>query len=279
MAQRTTKNLARFPATDPGAYNFYRRVIQALNRAGMPFLLGGGVAFEFHTQITRSIKDLDIFVCRRDLEEIFQVLRKAGFRTELTFPHWLGKIFYRDDFIDVIFSSGNGLCVVDEDWFRYSAPGTFFDLPVRFSPVEEMIWSKAFVMERERYDGGDIAHLILKCSDRLDWNRLLKRFGAHWRVLLVHLILFGYIYPRERLRVPEPVMRELLLRLEGEMKSPGPEEEPCHGPLLSRTQYRIDVEEMGYKDGRLTPDGNMTPEQTARWTAAAELEEAKKKLP
>jgi hypothetical protein len=25
-----------------------------------------------------------------------------------------------------------------------------------------MIWSKAFVMERERYDGADVAHVILR---------------------------------------------------------------------------------------------------------------------
>ena len=30
--------------------------------------------------------------------------------------------------------------------------------------AEEMIWSKAFIMERERYDGADIAHLILACG-------------------------------------------------------------------------------------------------------------------
>ena len=61
-----------------------------------------------------------------------------------------------------------------------------------------MIWTKAFVMERERYDGGDVAHLLLKCSEQLDWHRLVSRFDSHWRVLLSHLILFGYIYPSEK---------------------------------------------------------------------------------
>jgi hypothetical protein len=59
--------------------------------------------------------------------------------------------------------------------------------------VEETIWSKAFVMERERYDGADIAHLLRASAERLDWHRLLERFDAHWPVLLSHLILFGFI--------------------------------------------------------------------------------------
>lgn len=29
----------------------------------------------------------------------------------------------------------------------------------------------------------------------LDWSRLARRFGQHWRVLPSHLILFGCIYP------------------------------------------------------------------------------------
>jgi hypothetical protein len=26
--------------------------------------------------------------------------------------------------------------------------------------VEEMVWQKAFIMERERFDGADVVHLI-----------------------------------------------------------------------------------------------------------------------
>ena len=42
-------------------------------------------------------------------------------------------------------------------------------------------------MERERYDGADVAHLFRHCSGLLNWERLVRRFGPHWRVLLSHL--------------------------------------------------------------------------------------------
>jgi hypothetical protein len=38
-----------------------------------------------------------------------------------------------------------------------------------------MIWSKAFVMERECDDGADIARVPRARGDRLDWQRLLIR--------------------------------------------------------------------------------------------------------
>ena len=40
----------------------------------------------------------------------------------MTFPHWLGKAYRGDDFCDVIFSSGNGVCRVDDLWFEHSVP-------------------------------------------------------------------------------------------------------------------------------------------------------------
>ena len=65
-----------------------------------------------------------------------------------------------------------------------------------------MVWSKAFVMEKYRYDGADVAHLLLRQGASLDWKRLLRRFGRHWRVLLSHLVLFEFIYPGQRVVPP-----------------------------------------------------------------------------
>ena len=62
----------------------------------------------------------------------------------------------------MIFSSGNGVATVDDEWFAHAPEGEVLGLPVRLVPAEEMIWSKAFIMERERFDGADIMH----CSSR-----------------------------------------------------------------------------------------------------------------
>ena len=52
-----------------------------------------------------------------------------------------------------------------------------FDTPVKIVPLEELVWQKAYIMERERFDGADIAHLLLKCGERIDWEHILRRFG------------------------------------------------------------------------------------------------------
>ena len=90
---------------------------------------------------------------------------------------------------------------------------------MRLIPAEEMIWSKAYIQERERFDGADVAHILLRRAETLDWEHLLERFGSHWRVLLEHLVAFGFIYPSERHRIPPFVMRELISRLQDESRS------------------------------------------------------------
>ena len=75
----------------------------------------------------------------------------------MPFPHWLGKIHRGEHFMDMIFSSGNGVARVDDLWFEHAPKTNVLGVIVRLSPVEEMIWSKAFIQERERFDGADVA--------------------------------------------------------------------------------------------------------------------------
>jgi hypothetical protein len=234
----------------------------------VPFLLGGAYALERYTGIARHTKDLDIFVRRQDSEAVLEAFARAGYQSERTFPHWLGKVYRDGNILDIIYSSGNGVVEVDEDWFRHAVAGTVLQRTVLLTPPEEAIWSKAFIMERERFDGADINHLLRACADTLDWDRLLRRFEADWHLLLVHLILFRYVYPAEARRIPDGVLRQLVERLQGERGGQGDVEPLCRGTLLSRAQYLIDIQEWGYRDARLPPWGKMTPEQIDVWTAA-----------
>jgi hypothetical protein len=249
--------------------SFYRIILRQLNKSKIPFLVGGACMMEHIANIVRPTKDFDLHVKESDIGPMFAVLNAAGYRTEVTFSHWLGKVFDGEIFVDIIFSSGNGVCKVDDEWFEHAVKGRVWGVPVKFCAPEEAIWSKAFVMERERYDGADIAHLIFACAERMDWHRLLRRFGPHWRVLLSHLILFEFIYPDKRQAVPSWVWQELWERTQRERNEPSPEHPACQGTLLSRTQYLHDIEHWQYKDARLGPDASMTPEEVARWTEPA----------
>ena len=257
-----------FAPLDPETRQVYVRALETLRQAGVEFLIGGAHALGPYTGIGRDTKDLDVFLREQDCETALAALREVGFATEWTFPHWLAKAYAGDRFIDLIFSSGNGVARVDDLWFAHAVPGRVLGVPVLLCPPEEMIWSKSFIMERERYDGADVAHLILARGAELDWTRLLRRFGGQWRVLLSHLVLFGFVYPSERALIPDAVLDYLLRCLHRERIDAACAPRVCDGTLLSRQQYLVDVTCRGYADGRLVPRGAMTAPDVAHWTAA-----------
>ena len=257
------------PSLAPETADFYREALAALDEAGVPVLVGGAYAYARYTGIVRHTKDFDVFVQPRDFDRALDAFARKGWKTERTFAHWLGKGFKGDDFVDVIFSSGNGIARVDDLWFQHAVEDTVLDRPVKLVPAEEMIWSKSLIMERERFDGADVAHVLLRRGADLDWDRLLRRFEPHggWRVLLAHLVLFGYVYPGDARLIPNRVLETLTGRL---LKSDVEDDRLCRGTILSRSQYLVDVLQWGYEDARLRPEGAMSPEEVQRWTLAAE---------
>jgi len=250
---------------DPAA-DFYIDALTKLLETGIPFLVGGAFAFSHYSRVPKDTKDIDIFVKPDDCPRVLDAFERLGYETFIPYPHWLGKIHRGEHFMDVIFSSGNGVARVDDLWFENAPKVNVLGLIVRLAPAEEMIWSKAFILERERYDGADIAHLFRETGPSLDWPRLLMRFGDYWRVLLSHLILFGFVYPDKRQNVPAWVMEELIRRFS--VSRPNLLNDVCYGTLLSREQYLYDIEHLKYHDGRQEPHGMMTEEQVRIWTEA-----------
>jgi hypothetical protein len=256
----------------PSAQHFYAASLKLLGMARVPLLVGGAFALKHYAGIARDTKDLDVFLRRSDLDRALQVLDASGYTTELCFPHWLAKAYSNPahsperHFVDFIFNSANGLCPVDDEWFENAPKCTLWGAKVLLCPIEEMIWTKSFVMERERFDGADIYHLLEARGETIDWPRLLARFGENWRVLYGHLVFYSYVYPNRRSAVPESVMRALAARAQREALS-----EPvkvCRGTLVSREQYLVDIDERGYEDARLAPWGPISEDDVALWTDA-----------
>lgn len=224
--------------------------LRALNASGIPYVVAGAYAFFEYTGIFRDTKDLDVFLRRRDLVAAFDALGGAGFRCEMTDAVWIGKAYRGEWFVDLIFSSGNGVAVVDDRWFDHARYAEVMGVPTLLAPPEEMIWSKGFVCERERYDGNDVMNLIRAVGHEMDWERVVDRFGEHWEVLLSHLVMYRFAFPGDRSQVPRWVMEELLRRGEQSLVEGDWDRRVCRGRLVSRTQYEHVVQVLGYHDAR-----------------------------
>lgn len=268
----TTATAVRANHGEGSRDEFHHRSVAALYAAEIPFLIGGAYMVEVSGGVSRSTKDFDLYIRPNHVKAALRALARAGYKTELTFPHWLAKGTYEGDMLDLIFRAGNGLCEVDDSWFERASDAELLGVPVKHCAPEEMIWMKAYIMERERFDGADIAHILRCCAGEIDWPHLVRRFGPDWRILFSHLILFGYIYPGERARIPAAIMEDFITRLRNEVRTAWPER-LCRGTLISRQQYLVDVQEWGYRDARLEERVQMNEKEIADWTDAIEKEE------
>jgi hypothetical protein len=227
----------------------YQEALRALNRAGVPFVVSGLYAIYEYTGIYRQTKDLDLFFEPAQVVPAARALREAGFHVHVEQPHWLAKAVKDDALVDLIYGMGNGLAFIDEAWYRHARTGVLAAEPVRIAPPEELIWHRLFVSERHRYDMADIVHLILARGDELNWERLVRRVGEHWRLLLAQIHLFDYVYPGHRRRIPEWIRQDLMERAYEELGASG---DPgiCNGPMISRFSFNIDVNEWKFEDPR-----------------------------
>lgn len=230
----------------------YRRALAALNAAGVPYVVAGAYAIYEHTGIYRETKDLDVFVEPEQVVSAMSALKDAGFAARLEQPHWLAKAKWPGErhFVDIIYGMGNGLALIDHDWYAHSRPAILAATPVRVAPPEELLWHRLFIGERHRQDMADIVHLIACMGSVMHWRRLVDKTGEHWPLLLAQLQIFRYVYPEFEGAVPGWVFDDLLQRARYEVNRPRTGEKVTRGTMISRFSFAIDVNEWGFRDLR-----------------------------
>jgi hypothetical protein len=232
----------------PDAEAFYVQALDLLMASDIPFLVGGTFAVNAYTGIDRATKDLDIFCKANEYPRILTYFKDAGYETQIEDERWLAKVIQGEHFIDIIFNSTIAVTPITDEWFVQSRAAAIFDREVRLPSPTELIWSKVFIQDRYKYDGSDIAHLILTHSADIDWKRLLSYMEQYWEVLFLQVLNFRFIYPSERNAIPQWLLDELTQRLERQKDLPLPEKKVCRGRLFSRSDYVHDIHALGFAD-------------------------------
>jgi hypothetical protein len=248
----------------PDTARFYQHTLEILQRAAVPHVLAGAYALAQYTGIARHTKDLDVFVKPEDRDRALKALSDVGYETEIRFPFWIAKAKYEDAFVDLIYRSPNGIGVVTDEWLARANRCQLLGLQVSVAAPEEILFCKIFILNNDRNDLADVMHLFHSYAERLNWERVLQLCDPYYRVLLSHMILFGFVYPSEKQRLPAKVLKRLTKRLLAEDDS---QEKICNGSLLSHSQYKVDIQQRGFRDGRLEC---MTPRDILDATISAD---------
>ncbi len=238
------------PILKPDQRRVYSQTLRALNKSGITYAVGAAFARHAYTSIWRYTKDLDVFLKPEDLKTAMDALEKVGFETEVKDGHWLGKAWKKGYFIDLIFGTGHGQLPIDEDLFQGSQKAEILGVQTYLVPPEEIIASAAYIAGRNRFDAGDIVHLIRGSKGNLDWERILHRLGDNYELLLWHLLLFDFMYPGHSDFLPQDLMVKLFNRVRKGWKKPENNPKTFRGTLLDPYSYIVDIEDWGYEDRR-----------------------------
>ena len=180
----------RRTSADEAFARVLREAVETVERAGIPFLVLGGLASSLVGR-PRWTHDIDFLVRPDDARDVLEVLRGAGFTTEETDPVWIYKAFKDDVMVDIIFMVMGGIYLDDEmrahsierDYTIPSPSGGGQDrgvLRLRIPSPEDQIVIKAIV-HREETSRHWFDSLAILGRAELDWNYLLRRgrVGAH----------------------------------------------------------------------------------------------------
>lgn len=184
----------------------YRDAIRAVRSADIPFLLGGGFALATFTGYWRDTKDIDFYIKPKERSRVIQALTRAGFSDYFSKVPYDRKWIYRSVrsgvIVDIIWSMANQRAAVDELWFKGAGSVSIRDEKLRVIPMEELLWCKLYILQRDHCDWTDILNLIYSNGRDVNWNHLLWRLDHDAPLLRAALTLFTWICPGTACKLP-----------------------------------------------------------------------------
>lgn len=203
---------SRWAAAIPDAeWAAYAQALKLAQTTGLQFMLGGGFAFAAYTGRWRDTKDIDLYVRPTDREQAIKALDDAGF--EDLYPRhpydrkWIYRGVRSDFIVDIIWSMANQRAQVDELWFNRAPRVTIRGEKLPVIPLEELIWCKLYIIQRDRCDWTDIFNVIYARASQIDWKHLVMRLSDDQPLLRALLTVYCWLCPSSALTLPPYLWR------------------------------------------------------------------------
>src|SRR5205809_2009569 len=161
----------------------------ALNDAGIPFVVGGGLAC-WARGAPKTEHDVDFLVRPEDAERAQQALGEAGMRTETPPEGWLLKAYDGDVMIDLIFDPQGG--PIDDAAFERADDVEVYATRLQVAALEDVLVQKLLALSEQQPDYSSVLELARSLREQVDWDQVRDRtqsspFAAAFFTLLDEL--------------------------------------------------------------------------------------------
>ena len=144
----------------------------ALNEAGVPFVLGGGLAC-WARGGPKTEHDVDFLVRPGDAGAAQQALASAGMRTEKPPEGWLLKAYDDDVLIDLIFDPQDG--PIDDGVFERAEELEVHAMRMKVASLEDVLVQKLLALKEQEPDLSSVLELARALREQVDWDEVRER--------------------------------------------------------------------------------------------------------
>jgi len=149
-----------------------KRAGGALNDAGVPFALGGGLAC-WARGAPKTEHDVDLLVRPADAERAQQALAAAGMRTETPPEGWLLKAYDGEVLVDLIFEPQGG--PIDDGLFERADELEVHAMRMQVAALEDVLVQKLLALKEQEPDFSSVLELARALREQVDWDDVRRR--------------------------------------------------------------------------------------------------------
>jgi predicted nucleotidyltransferase len=149
-----------------------KRSSAALREAGVPFVLGGGVAI-WARGGPETEHDLDFFVKPEDADRALQVLAEVGFRPEKPPEAWLYKAWDDGVLVDLIFDPTG--VTIDDAFIEGAAETEVHAVRMRVLQPEDVLVTKLLALTEQEPEFGGALEIARSLREQIDWDEVRER--------------------------------------------------------------------------------------------------------
>jgi hypothetical protein len=165
----------------------------ALNDAGIPWALGGGLAC-WARGGPETEHDVDILVKPADAERAQAALAETGMRTERPPEGWLLKAYEGQTLVDLIFAPRSG--PIDDELLARAEKLEVHAMPMRVARLEDILVQKLLALNEQEPDFSGVLELARALREQVDWGEVRDRtrgspFAKAYFTLLDELGIVG----------------------------------------------------------------------------------------
>ena len=149
-----------------------RKSAAALQRAEVPFLLGGGLAC-WARGGPPTDHDVDFLVRPEHAEAGLEALAQAGLKTERPPEHWLLKAYDDDVLVDLIFEPSG--MRVDDAMFERGEMLEVHAVRMLVASLDDVVTTKLMALSEQNLNYRSVLDIARTLREQIDWERVRGR--------------------------------------------------------------------------------------------------------